>query len=340
MTSFSSIPARVSEFPRTVSALVDELSEELRTGQARELVPIPTGFQPLDNVLGGGLHPGELMLVGGAPGSGKTIMALQWARNLARSGVTVLYVGYEHEESDLLMRLLAMEMGERPGADDPELEKVRLRLQDAAARGGMGLRDVLSENTIARHAYERMETYADRLWLLKASGRYTDGDELERIVRPHAQHRAVLIVDYLQKIALHPQAPDEAEKVTRVTEGLKDLALRSKIPIVSIVAADREGLKERRLHLHHLRGSSALAFEADVALILNEKWNVVSKVHLAYDAVHAGEFHDWTILTVEKNRAGPNLVDLQFRKDFPHFRFDPVGGLVAEKLVDERLYVE
>ncbi len=334
------IPTRVSHLPRTVSALVEELSEELRSGQARELVPIPTGFQPLDNVLTGGLHPGELVLIGGAPGTGKTILALQWARTFARSGVTALYVGYEHEEADLLGRLLALEMGERPGAEEPDMEKVRLRLQEAAAQGGMGLRDVLDQDPLARHAYERIETYADRMWLLKASGRYTGVDELEQIVRPHASHRTVLIVDYLQKIALHPEAPDEAEKVTRVTESLKDLGLRYKVPIVSIVAADREGLRAPRLHLHHLRGSSALAFEADVALILNHKWDIVSKVHLAYDPVHAGEFHDWSVLSIEKNRGGPNLIDLQFRKDFAHFRFDPRGGMVTEKLVDERLYVE
>jgi hypothetical protein len=41
-------------------------------------------------------------------------------------------------------------------------------------------------------------------------------------------------------------------------------------------------------------------------------------------------------MSIEKNRGGPNLIDLEFRKDFRHFRFDPDGGIVSEKLVDER----
>ena len=96
-------------------------------------------------------------------------------------------------------------------------------------------------------------------------------------------------------------------------------------------------MEARRIRLHHLRGSSAVAFEADVVLMLNEKTKAVSRIHLAYDALGAKRFRDWIVVSVEKNRGGPNLIDLEFRKDFSHFRFDPDGGLVTEKLADERL---
>jgi hypothetical protein len=43
------------------------------------------------------------------------------------------------------------------------------------------------------------------------------------------------------------------------------------------------------------------------------------------------------VFSIEKNRGGPNLIDLEFRKDFAHFRFEPDGGVVAEKLVSERI---
>src|SRR5207244_302448 len=65
---------------------------------------------PLDRLLGGGLRPGELMLIGGAQGTGKTTMALQMARNIAASGQAyVLYVNFEHDDADMLNRLIAME---------------------------------------------------------------------------------------------------------------------------------------------------------------------------------------------------------------------------------------
>jgi replicative DNA helicase len=89
--------------------------------------------------------------------------------------------------------------------------------------------------------------------------------------------------------------------------------------------------------MYHLRGSSAIAFESDVILMLNDKHKAVSKVHLSYDPIGAQGFKDWVVMSVEKNRGGPNLIDLEFRKDFTHFRFDPRGGLVTEKLVSERM---
>ncbi len=326
--------------PRTVAGLFGEMDLALRAGRARELVPVATGFRTLDRVLGGGLHPGELTLVGGVPGSGKTVVTLQWARNIAAAGGRAVYICYEHEEADLLMRLLALEMGELPDSEDPEIEALRADVQRAASSGGRSLGEILEAEGAARRAFERVEGYGERLWLLKAAGAHTGLDQLEEILSAHNGSRPVLFVDYLQKVAIHPEPPDEAEKVTRISEGLKDLALFQAAPIVCVVASDLDGLRSRRLRLHHFRGSSALAYESDVALVLNEKVNAVSKVHLAYDPLRAETFKSWVVFSVEKNRGGPNLVDLEFRKDFTHFRFDPEGGIVSEKLVDERIFAE
>ena len=72
--------------------------------------------------------------------------------------------------------------------------------------------------------------------------------------------------------------------MTRVAEGLKELALHGNIAVLAIAAADREGLGTPRLRLHHLRGSTSLAYEADLAILLNDKHRIVSKMHLTYDA--------------------------------------------------------
>jgi hypothetical protein len=52
---------------------------------------------------------------------------------------------------------------------------------------------------------------------------------------------------------------------------------------------------------------------------------------VTYDEVRARTFREWLVVSIEKNRGGPNLIDLEFRKDFTHFRLDPQGGIVAEK---------
>ncbi len=64
-----------------------------------------TGMRELDRVLGGGLVPGALVLVGGDPGIGKSTLLLQAAESVARMGVRVLYV--TGEESPRQVRLRA-----------------------------------------------------------------------------------------------------------------------------------------------------------------------------------------------------------------------------------------
>lgn len=305
---------------------------------------VPAGFDPLDTVLLGGFHDRDLVLLGGLPGVGKTIMALQVARNAAMAGTPVTYACYEHDVDDLLTRLILLELAlERDHAEDGLMvELVRDDIATMLSRGaGLGqLADQVQQGRAALGAaLERLDTYAERLTLVAASGRDTTLEDLTALVEGGDQDQ-LLVVDYLQKVAVTPEPADEAAKVTHVTEGLKDLALSRGLPILALVAADRAALDTRRLRLHHLRGSSALAYEADVVLLLNEKAQSVSRVHLSYDPVRAKSFRDWVILSVEKNRRGANDVQLEFRKDFSFFRLDPVGRHVNERLVDERLDIE
>ena len=114
----------------------------------------------------------------------------------------------------------------------------------------------------------------------------------------------------------------------------------TEVAVVAVAAADKTGLRARRLRLHHLRGSASLAHEADVAILMNEKAVSVSKSHLAFDPVRAEQFKRWVVLSVEKNREGAPDMNLEFRKDLANYRFDPEGGFVAEALVDSVLVEE
>ncbi|HUH06516.1 MAG TPA: DNA repair protein RadA [Egibacteraceae bacterium] len=68
-----------------------------------------TGLGELDRVLGGGLVPGSVTLVGGEPGAGKSTLLLQAAQSLASAGRTVLYISAE--ESPAQVRLRADRLG-------------------------------------------------------------------------------------------------------------------------------------------------------------------------------------------------------------------------------------
>src|SRR5712691_8682412 len=79
----------------TAADVLRHLDDLIRHGEMDSLEPLPSVFQPLDRYLEGGLRPGDLVLVGGAPGVGKTTLTLQMARNLvARTPCTCLYVCY------------------------------------------------------------------------------------------------------------------------------------------------------------------------------------------------------------------------------------------------------
>lgn len=63
-----------------------------------------TGMQELDRVLGGGIVPGSLLLIGGDPGIGKSTLLLQMCRLLSQEGTKVLYVSGEESARQIKLR--------------------------------------------------------------------------------------------------------------------------------------------------------------------------------------------------------------------------------------------
>ncbi len=304
----------------------------------------PTGFDLLDMHLNGGFRSGELVLLGGPQGLGKTTWVLQVARNVARAGRPVLMLSYEHDLQTLLIRLVALEAAQLGGVEAPDLNRVRKAFEGTDGMSG-SLRERLAVTDGGAKAIGVVEEYADRLVLHRSTGSSTGLEAiktaLER-VRDSTGQAPMVVVDYLQKVHVpHGSTTDESERVTLIVEGLKDLALDSDTPVLAVVASDKEGLHAgKRMRVNHLRGSSALAYEADTVLLLNNKYDVVARHHLVYNIGNVERFQHWAVLSVEKNRNGKAGVDLEFQKRFEQARFETEGRLVTEQLVDERVFVE
>ncbi|HEX9044487.1 MAG TPA: DnaB-like helicase C-terminal domain-containing protein [Candidatus Limnocylindrales bacterium] len=332
--------------PQSALDALVELNEKVSSGRVGEYQPIPLGFTPLDKTIGTGLRPGELLLVGGAQGTGKTTMALQMARNVASGGqANVLYLCFEHDEQYLLDRLIAMEsalpaMPQQTGA--VKIQDVRKEILGTYLSSGGKRAADLSANPKLRPSLDRIARYGQNLFLLRGSQTASTIDNIRLLVQQHRElsgdRRLVVVVDYLQKVPQIPEPTSESEKVTFVVNGLKDIALSEEVPVIAIVAADKEGLKASRLRNFHLRGSSAINYEADIILILNEKYNIVAKVNIEFNPYQAQRFRDWIIASIEKNRGGQDNVDLEYEKHFEFSCFDPNGRTVQEKLIEERLY--
>jgi replicative DNA helicase len=342
----------IAHMPRTLAQVLNDTNEQVVRGDLTDFVPLPTGFDPLDGLIGGGLRKTELFLLGGAQGIGKTIATLQIARNIAmRSDQYAFYLSYEHTETHLMNRLMCLESINPPEIDLARGIKLKdlydviisQRARDMLGRdGGAGsLQAILRENSRTAMALARMNRYADRLILVKASPAVTTLRAIREMTARLCDAtggNVTVFVDYLQKVAIHPErAADEAEKVTIIVEGLKDLALALDVPVWAIVAADREGLKSPRLHLFHLRGSSALDYECDIAIIMNNKYHILSKDHITFNPYKAKQYRDWVVFTVEKNRAGLAMVDMEFQLHAPFFAFNPRGQKVQQQLIDDKL---
>jgi DNA repair protein RadA/Sms len=92
------LPPEMGSIPKPYEVV--ETSDEARQ---------PSGIGEFDRVLGGGIVPGSMVLIGGEPGIGKSTLLLQVAHLLGRHGGAVLYVSGEESERQIKMR------GERLG---------------------------------------------------------------------------------------------------------------------------------------------------------------------------------------------------------------------------------
>ena len=105
------------------NSLVEERAQTVKKGSARnsfalrEVTAVPfseiepqddvrvsSGVTEFDRVLGGGIVPGTLVLIGGDPGIGKSTLLLQVADRLSAQGTTVLYVSGEESERQIKLR--------------------------------------------------------------------------------------------------------------------------------------------------------------------------------------------------------------------------------------------
>ena len=309
----------------TASGRASDVLRRLESDGPRGITrTVPTGFDLLDRVIGG-LSAQDLVVVGGRPGVGKTITALQWARTAALANIGVIYVCYEHDQLDLLSRMLCLEIGmlDLPTPASEFTERLQL-LQDVRA-GRWSTMTESGRHPIVRAARARLESYADRVFLVAGETAAT-ALELDDLIRDQIEDVGLLVVDYMQRV---PGVRGN------VAQELKNLALTHSIAVVALSALNEAGLSARRARLHDLRDAHVTAYEADVILLLNDKVTAVAPIHLSFDETNVERFKRFTVFSIEKNRHGAAPIDLEFEKDFTTGRFLRPGAHVVERLLDE-----
>lgn len=323
-------PLNLEEAALQIEAMLASGSEEI-------FKPIPTGFDHYDRLLGGGLHSGDLHILGGVQNIGKTAKVLQMASQIAAQGVLALVVCYEHSVMTLWERLLCQSSLAAGGNGHVTADELRnayiLAIRDRRdGNHSNGCHPHMMDEVIRRlpaglKAWNRLSEIAQNLWLVTGDGLFTTMDALEHYLHLAFQYRdrVVLFVDYLQQVPVLETARhlEAEERIERALKGLKALALRftnagKVLPIVAVAAVDEEGLRRGRVHVENLWGNAVIQYEPDVVWIGNRDGRTTE----------GDPIIRWGL---EKNRRGPS--DLEFRHGYrgSAYSFDLEGDPVPEE---------
>jgi len=278
-------PLRLDTKHRSLDRFMEQIDMQLIGSIAPDTVT--TGFPSIDRLLGGGLRKGDLVVLGGDVGSGKSALALAMGFRSATAGFPVVFFSGEMDPYRLLERAVAIEG--RTQID--EIRTARLSVESRASIGAAahGLRDV------PIHFYPLV------------------GLDVEACIDPAWSHDpALVVVDYLQLLPHAGGELPQSESSAAVVKQLKRI-VQDRGTVLLLVAQLPDHIATRpdpRPTLDDFGSVGAVKQHADAVLGLfrEEMYRTDSGLEGA------------TELIVAKNRNGPTgFVDLYFYKQWMRF---------------------
>ncbi len=277
---FNVVERRTSEdFIGLGDALLDTFAElEAIQGHQGGLSGVPTGFRDLD-ALTNGLHPGQLVVVAGRPGLGKSTLAMDFMRSASlKHGMASVLFSLEMGKSEITMRLLSAEA----------------RVQLKNMRNGQ-----MSDNDWNKLA-RRMGEVASAPLFIDDSPNLTMMEIRAKARRLKQRHDLkMVVVDYLQLMSSPRKVESRQQEVAEMSRALKLLAKDLGVPVIAVSQLNRgaEQRADKKPQISDLRESGAIEQDADIVILLHRED--------AYDreSPRAGEAD----LIVAKNRNGPTM---------------------------------
>jgi len=177
--------------------------------------PTATGLSAIDRALAGGLRPGTVLALTGAPGSGRTSLALTIAYMAARASAGVVFATRGVEETELVARLAARALRRAYPAS-------QVTYGDILAGG------VYENDTVRRAVSEAVDTVVEKVGTHLHLARVGATDSLALLVEQSAQlwarhERMVLLVDDIEGLAV-TEAGELGARLTAVAYELRQLA--------------------------------------------------------------------------------------------------------------------
>lgn len=231
--------------PTTISAGVEELLKVSESPELRSSSVCMTGYKKIDDAFGG-FKGGELIVVAGRPGMGKTAFGIGAMYNITKAGIPVLYITYEMKESELVNRIIMYHFD----VTDSDLRKGLLSER---------LQAELRQSTAFRSQPAYMRKVSDM-----------DDEKLSQMVRHYVvkYNIRMVMVDYLQLIKNRKGTQGE-EAVALKSRSLKTIAMDNDVPVIAFAQLSRsvESRDLKRPRLEDLKGSGAIEADADAVLL-------------------------------------------------------------------------
>ncbi len=229
------ISAHIAAKPR-FSLLFSEITNE-------EQPRFNSGYEELDRVLGGGIVPGSLVLIGGDPGIGKSTLLLQTANQLALRLPRTLYVSAEESGQQIKLRASRLGVGVSKNFTDQESQEINITNVDQKKK------DVKQQESV--HDEPQLYVMAET--------------DLEEILRELESLRPqVAVIDSIQTLhfASLNSAPGSVSQVRECTSALMQVAKRENITLFIVGHVTKEGAIAGPRVLEHLV-DTVLYFEGD-----------------------------------------------------------------------------
>ena len=244
---------------------------------------VPTGFKQLDDRLAG-LQKSDLIILAARPSMGKTSLALDIARHVAKQQIPVCVFSLEMSSQQLVDRLIAAESH----VDSWKLRTGRLSADDEFSR----IRDAL--DNLSKAPFFIDDDASNNITKMKSVAR-----------RLKAEHNlGLIVVDYLQLMIPRRDSDSLVQQVTEISRSLKGLARELDIPVLALSQLNR-AVEQRggRPRLSDLRDSGSIEQDADVVMFIHRPDK--------YD--EASEKKNIAEIMIEKHRNGPTgSIELYF----------------------------
>ena len=241
-------------FTQINNVVVDALEKlEIIRASGGSVIGVPSGLIDLDDMTSG-FQDGDLIIIAGRPGMGKTALALSMLRNASLdSNVGVGMFSLEMANHQLAMRLLCAEA--RVDSHYVRTGKLPSKLWRnlGISAGDLENAPIFLDDTPALSVLE-----------LRAKAR-----------RLKAEHDiGLIVVDYLQLMQGPKGVESRQQEISVISRSLKALAKELNIPVIALSQLSRavEQRADRKPQLSDLRESGAIEQDADVVIFLYRPW--------------------------------------------------------------------